>query len=251
MAHTLIDLGQGFWNIRGKLRMGGLIDVGTHCSLIQLDHDRFIFLDSYELSGDVRDQVMALTQQGQAVEAILNLHPFHTLHCEAMVRDFPQAKLYGSVRHQQKLPHLPWSPDRVESELVAARYPALEFSLTQGIEYISSKPGVHAGSLLAYHPASKSLHVDDTFAAPPQGGLLEKLLPEIFISPATRKALTSEVNAAEMYCHWVTQLADQWQATEHFCAAHSDLVQFKPGEFKPALLAALERARPKLQSRSS
>lgn len=248
MAHTIINLGQGFWNIRGALRIGGLIDVGTHCSLVQLAKDRFIFLDSYELSGAVREQVMALTCQGQAVEAILNLHPFHTLHCEAMARDFPQATLYGSLRHQQKLPQLPWSPDRVESEAVAARYPELEFSLTQGIDYISAKPGVHAGSLLAYHPASKSLHVDDTFAAPPQGGLLEKFLPEIFISPATRWALKPEANAAETYCEWVRQLADHWQETQNFCAAHSGLVQFQAGEFKPALLAALERARPKLQA---
>lgn len=248
MAHTIINLGQGFWNIRGALRIGGLIDVGTHCSLVQLAKDRFIFLDSYELSGAVREQVMALTCQGQAVEAILNLHPFHTLHCEAMARDFPQATLYGSLRHQQKLPQLPWSPDRVESAAVVARYPELEFSLTQGLDYISAKPGVHAGSLLAYHPASKSLHVDDTFAAPPQGGLLEKFLPEIFISPATRWALKPEANAAETYCEWVQQLADQWQDTQNFCAAHSDLVRFKAGEFKPALLTALERARPKLQA---
>lgn len=246
MAHSMVNLGQGFWNIRGVFKVGGLLDVGTHCSLLQLANNRFIFLDSYELSAKVRDQVMALTQQGQAVEAILNLHPFHTLHCAAMARDFPRATLYGSARHQEKLPQLPWSPDRVESAVVAARYPELEFSLPQGIEYISARPGVHAGSLLAYHPASQSLHVDDTFAAPPQGGVLEKFLPEIFISPATRWALTAEANAADTYCQWVQQLADQWQDTHNFCAAHSGLLQFKAGEFKPALLAALERARPKL-----
>lgn len=248
MTHSMRHLGQGFWNIRGTFKIAGLIDVGTQCSLVQLENDRFIFLDSYELGGEVRDQVMALTRQGQAVEAILNLHPFHTLHCEAMARDFPQAILYGSRRHIQQWPHLPWSPDRVESNAVAARYPELEFSLTQGIEYISAKPGVHAGSLLAYHPASKSLHVDDTFAAPPQGGLMEKLLPELLISPATRRALKPEANAAETYCNWVTHIAQQWHDTQNFCAAHSGMVQFQPGEFKTALLAALARARPRLMT---
>lgn len=250
MAHTITSFGQGFWNIRGAFKIAGLIDVGTHCSLVQIAPERFIFIDSYELSGEVREQVMALTRQGQFVEAILNMHPFHTLHCEAMARDFPQAILYGSARHHKKLPHLRWSPDLVESDAVSARYPSLEFSLTQGVEYISAKPGIHVGSLLVYHPASQSLHVNDTFGVPPQGGLLEKVLPKIFINPATRWALTPDADAATTYCNWVTQLAHQWQDTRNFCAAHSDLVQFETGEFKAELLAALERARPKLQAKS-
>ena len=61
MAHSMVNLGQGFWNIRGVFKVGGLLDVGTHCSLLQLANNRFIFLDSYELSAKVRDQVMALT----------------------------------------------------------------------------------------------------------------------------------------------------------------------------------------------
>ena len=81
MSDKIHDLGAGFWNIRGTLRLGGVINIGTQCSLIRLASGRFIFLDSYSLTGDVRDEVMALTNNGQDVEAVLNVHPFHTLHC--------------------------------------------------------------------------------------------------------------------------------------------------------------------------
>lgn len=45
---------------------------------------------------------------------------------------------------------------------------------------------IHAGSLLAYHPASQSLHVDDTFMSPPMK-LLEAILPELILHPTTKK----------------------------------------------------------------
>ena len=78
MAEQIINLGTGFWNIRGTFRIGGILNIGTHCSLIQLASGRFVFLDSYSLTGDVRAKVMALTNNGQDVEAILNLQKtFH------------------------------------------------------------------------------------------------------------------------------------------------------------------------------
>ena len=78
MTDKIHDLGAGFWNIRGSFRIGGVLNIGTQCSLIQLNSGKFIFLDSYSLTGDVRDEVMALTNNGQDVEAVLNVHPFQT-----------------------------------------------------------------------------------------------------------------------------------------------------------------------------
>ena len=247
MADKIHHLGSGFWNIRGSFRLAGLLDIGTHCSLVQLDSEKFIFLDSYTLSGDVRQQVMALTNNGDDVEAVLNLHPFHTVHCAQMAKDFPQATFYGSARHQVQLPHIQWSTDLVESDAVSARYPELKFSMPQGIDYICPNNNVHAGSLLAFHPASNSLHVDDTFISPPFK-ILNALLPELMLHPTTKMALKKNNNAGKAYCDWATQLAHDWQDTRHFCAAHSSLVTFESGEFKNALLKAIEKAGPKLES---
>ena len=98
MSDEIHDLGAGFWNIRGSFRIGGVINIGTQCSLVKLSSGRFVFLDSYALTGDVRDEVMALTNNGQDVEAVLNVHPFHTVYCAQMAKDFPQATFYGSSR---------------------------------------------------------------------------------------------------------------------------------------------------------
>ncbi len=196
MSDKIIDLGAGFWNIRGTFRLGGVLNIGTQCSLVKLASGRFVFLDSYTLTDDVRAQVMALTNNGQDVEAVLNLHPFHTVHCAQMAKDFPQATFYGSSRHQKKVPEVQWADDLVESDAVAERYPELKFSLSQGVHYIAPNEMIHAGSLLAFHPASKSLHVDDTFMSPPTK-LLETVLPELLLHPTTKKALKNESNAGK------------------------------------------------------
>jgi len=247
MSDKIIDLGAGFWNIRGTFRLGGVLNIGTQCSLVKLASGRFVFLDSYTLTDDVRAQVMALTNNGQDVEAVLNLHPFHTVHCAQMAKDFPQATFYGSSRHQKKVPEVQWADDLVESDAVAERYPELKFSLSQGVHYIAPNEMIHAGSLLAFHPASKSLHVDDTFMSPPTK-LLEAVLPELLLHPTTKKALKNEPNAGKEYCDWASNLADDWRDVRNFCAAHSYLVKFKDGEFEKALLKAIAKARPKLEN---
>jgi len=247
MSDKIIDLGAGFWNIRGTFRLGGVLNIGTQCSLVKLASGRFVFLDSYTLTDDVRAQVMALTNNGQDVEAVLNLHPFHTVHCAQMAKDFPQATFYGSSRHQKKVPEVQWADDLVESDAVAERYPELKFSLSQGVHYIAPNEMIHAGSLLAFHPASKSLHVDDTFMSPPTK-LLEAVLPELLLHPTTKKALKNEPNAGKEYCDWASNLANDWRDVRNFCAAHSYLVKFKDGEFEKALLKAIAKARPKLEN---
>ena len=247
MSDKIIDLGAGFWNIRGTFRLGGVLNIGTHCSLVKLSSGKFVFLDSYTLTDDLRAQVMALTNNGQDVEAVLNLHPFHTVHCAQMAKDFPQAIFYGSSRHHKKAPEVQWAKDLVESDAVAERYPELKFSISQGIHYIAPNEMIHAGSLLAFHPASKSLHVDDTFMSPPTK-LLEAILPELLLHPTTKKALKNEPNAGKEYCDWASNLAHEWREVRNFCAAHSYLVTFKDGEFEKALLKAIAKARPKLEN---
>ena len=247
MDDEIHDLGKGFWNIRGSFIKNGVLDIGVQSALIKLASERFIFLDSYTLTGDVREQVMGLTNDGKDVEAVLNVHPFHTVHCAQMAKDFPQALFYGSRRHHQQVPEVYWAKDVVESATVAARYTELKFSLPKGIYYISPDENIHAGSLLVYHPASQSIYVDDTFEIPPSK-LFNAVQPTLGLHPTTKQALKNAKNAGEQYCAWATALAHQWRDTHYFCGAHSGLVEFGKGEFEAALLSAVAAARPELQS---
>lgn len=249
MSDKVLAMGNGFWNVRGTLRAAGVVNVGTQCSLVRLESGKFIFLDSYTLEDDVRDEIMTITNDGQEVEAVLNVHPFHTLHCAQMAKDFPNATMYGSIRHHEQVPEVDWAKEFVESEAVTSRYPELEFSIPQGIYYIAPDDKVHAGSLLAYHPASKSLHVDDTFVTPP-GKVLKAILPEVAISPMTKKALKDDPDAGKQYCDWAVAIAEKWGDTQNFCAAHSGVIEFKNREFEIALLEAVEKERADLESAS-
>lgn len=249
MTDRLIDLGNGFWNIRGTLRIGGLVNVGTHCSLVRLSSGRFLFLDSYGFGADIAGQVMALTDEGRAVQAILNLHPFHTLHCKTMHDMFPQALLFGSDRHRRKWPDLPWQADAVESPQVAARFADLRFSLPDGIDYICQNERVHAGSLLAWHLSSGSLHVDDTLNILPIPGLLRRLmrLPRVSFHPTIGQALQDRRGAAQDFRDWALRIAEELRDTRTICAAHSATLAIKPGSFPDHIRKALARAEPALK----
>ena len=246
MTDKIYDLGAGFWSIRGSFIKDNIIDIGGQCALIKLQSGRFIFLDSYSLTGEVRAQVMTLTTNGDEVEAVLNVHPYHTVHCAQMAKDFPHADFYGSARHATQVPEVQWSNDLVESDVIAQRYPELEFSLSKGIHYISPDDSTHAGSLLVHHPASCSTYVDDTFEVPPSK-LFNDVQPKLGLHITTKKALIDAPDAAKQYHDWVTQLAHQWRDTRNFCAAHSGLIKFEVGGFEKSLLTAIDDAYPKLE----
>ncbi len=248
MAEEIIKVSDNFWNIRGDFRIGGVLNIGTQCSLVRLGDGRFVFLDSYALTGDIREQVMAATDGGNSVEAVLNVHPFHTVHCAQMAKDFPGARFYGSARHKSEVPEVNWEAQTVESDAVAAQYPELAFSLPDGIDYISDDESVHAGSLLVYHEASGALHVDDTFNVLPVPSVIRKVLPipELSFHPKLEAALHDTPRAGTQFCNWAERLAKEWSGTRTLCAAHSATAQFEAGGFTKALLAASEKARPKL-----
>jgi len=130
VSGDLLRVSEDFWNIRGSYRIGGVIDVGTQTSLLRRANGRFIFLDAYTLTSSVSRQVDELTNGGGKVEAILNLHPFHTVHVRKMHQLFPGARLYGTARHLERFPELPWEKARTESAAVHEEFADdLDFSI--------------------------------------------------------------------------------------------------------------------------
>ncbi|KZY20372.1 hypothetical protein A3726_32090, partial [Erythrobacter sp. HI0037] len=228
MSDRLIDLGNGFWTVRGSLRIGGVFDVGTQCSLVRLANGNFVFLDSYTLTDAIRAEVDALTDGGARVEAIINVHPFHTLHCEWMHRAFPQAKLYGTARHLEHLPDLPWESLRCEDAGLAQRHADdFAFSVPRGVVLVSDDESVHFSSVLMLHRASGTLHVDDTFVYLRKGFPLN-LLPftgRLGFHPTLAKALEPRAGAADAFRDWAIGLGVDWADTRRIAAAHNAVLE--------------------------
>lgn len=216
------QIGPGFWNLRGSFKLGGVVDIKTHCSLVQRANGRFVFLDSYTLPPAARADVDALTDGGAAVEAVLNLHPFHTIHVPQMQSDFPGARHYGSARHMAKHPDGQWQADPVESPAVQDAFAEdLQFSVPAGVDYISANENVHFSSVLAYHPASQTLHSDDTLMVIRPPGPLGGLGAAVRFHMTLGQALERRAGAADDFQQWAETVIADWGQARNLCAAHT------------------------------
>ena len=163
MRERLVQVADNFWNIRGSFKIAGLVDIGTQASLVKLNNGGFAFLDSYPLRGELAAQINDLTDKGDAVTAILNLHPFHTVHVRSMQERFPHASHFGTARHHKLFPELTWQQHLSEDSVVHEQFADdFDFSIPRGVDFISRNNNIHFSSILALHRDSQTLHVDDT-----------------------------------------------------------------------------------------
>ena len=254
MSTDIIPLAANFWNVRGSYKFRGILEIGTQASLVRRANGKFVFLDSYTLSAAARAAVDALTSGGKDVEAIVNLHPFHTVHVTAMHRAFPSARLYGTARHLSLFADLPWEQTKCEDPAMHALFAEdFEFSAPRGVDFISADESVHTSSVLLLHRASRTLHVDDTFVYFPFPWPLRLLVPGglVRIHPMLPKALQRRAGAASDFRRWAAEFTESCRDVEHLCAAHSAVLSNTgtPGTSVPALLRkALDKAEPILRA---
>lgn len=216
MTDSIFSPGDGFWNIRGSFKLFGFLDIGTQASLIRLSSGKFVLLDSYELSGDVEQQVMTITSGGADVEAVINTHPFHTVHCEATARQFPNAKMYGTERHHQKFPGISWAAERTETPEFHGLYAEdLRFTVPRGVDFIPSNQNLHFASVIVVHPASSSMHVDDTL-----GYFDLPLMRGVGFHPTLKQVLQKRSGAAGEFRDWVVEFIEMCGDVRHLCTAH-------------------------------
>ena len=253
MRAKIIQISDDFWNIRGSFKIAGIIDVGTQVSLVRLANGKFVFLDSYTLDGPVLKKVDALTRNGKDVVAVLNLHPFHTMHVAWMHEHYPKARHYGTARHLARFPELKWQPTRTEDAATQALFAKdFEFSIPRGVDFISDDENVHFSSVLAFHPASATIHVDDTLMYIRLPLLLRFFgLPNSFsFHPTLAKVLEKRAGAAQDFREWVNEIANNWQDAENLCAAHTATLQAGGREpsIRERIIAALDKVESTLQA---
>ena len=224
MADDVLQVSDDFWNIRGSYKIGGLVDVGTHLSLVRLASGKFVLLDCYTLTGEARRLVDDLTHGGEDLEAILNVHPFHTVHVRKVHEMYPGARLYGTARHLAKFPELPWADLRTEDPALHHFYSEdFDFSIPRGVDFISDDENIHFSSVLVLHRASRTIHSDDTLMYLRLPGLvrLVGLGDSVSYHPTLAKALEKRAGAAADFRDWAAELNERWKDAENLCAAHT------------------------------
>lgn len=209
-------MGESFWNVRGSFKVAGVLDVGTQMSLVRLQAGGFVLLDSYTADAAVMREILELTDGGRQVTAIINLHPFHTVHVASAAKAFPAARLFGTRRHVRRESNLRWetahSEDPELNELFGQDF---YFSVPRGVEMIPQNELRHFSSVLALHRPSKTLHVDDTLTytdLPLVGGLR--------FHPSLGSVLEKRPGAAFDFRNWAAELIELCQGVDHLCTAH-------------------------------
>jgi len=247
LGNEIVRVADDFLNIRGSFKVGGLIDIGTQCSLVRRASGKFVFLDSYTLSGAVQRDVDALTHGGKDVEAILNVHPFHTVHVRAMHQRYPKARLYGTARHLSRLPDLPWETARTEQARLHKLFEGdFEFSVPRGVDFISQNEDVHFSSVLVLHRASRTIHVDDTlmYVRLPLPVRVLGFRDILIFHPTLRQALEKRKGAGQDFRAWAEELAARWRDAENLCAAHTTALtaaRNRGASVHDRILAALDK----------
>lgn len=112
MAHQspqLHQIGPGFWNVRTSFKLFKIIDIGTHMSVIQLRSGNFLVIDTVEMNDQLKKELDDLTNNGTKIEAVVGVHPFHTLAFPDFYKLYPDAKYYGTPRHLRNLKDIKWT----------------------------------------------------------------------------------------------------------------------------------------------
>jgi len=253
MKSQIIKISDNFWNIRGSFKIRGLIDIGTQASLIRTENGKFIFLDSLTLEGDLLQEIDEITNNGKDVEAVLNLHPFHTIHVSKMHDRYPNAKHYGTTRHLLKSPELNWEKLKTEDKELHEIFSSdLDFSIPRGVDFISKDENLHFSSVLAYHRSSRTIHVDDTlmYIRLPKLMKFFGISDPISFHPTLSKVLEMRSGAADDFQEWAKEIAESWSDAENLCAAHtaSFINNKKRGiSIHDRILKALNKVQKKLQ----
>ena len=235
MAQHIIEISGDFWNIRDSFKIGGVVDIKTHASLVRQRDGNFVFLDSCALGQATRTRISRLVGKSRIV-AVLNLHPFHTVHVRKMHELYPEARLYGTVRHHQLFPDLPWERERTEDQQLHELYADdFGFSVPRGVDFVSSNDNIHFSSVLVNHPRSHTIHVDDTFMYIKLPRLLRIVGAgdSVGFHPTLSMALEKRAGAVGEFRAWAESLINDWEDAENLCAAHTG-----------ALLAANNRGAP-------
>jgi len=209
-------IGPGFWNIRSTFDIDGF-NIGTQMSLIQLSTGKFLVLDTVELDAELKGEIDILTKNGTLMEAVLATHPFHTTYFPAFYQVYPHVPFYGTPRHLRIEPTIPWVGSMWDCDTRQKWLPEVHFRIPRGSEFVAPQPedSNHFSGIHAFHPPSKTIHVDDTimYNLP--------LADDMLFHPSILTVGLYHIPQSPPAFHdWVQRLITEWDF-DNICAAHN------------------------------
>lgn len=245
---SMLEVGTRFWNIRGHFKIvAGLVDIGTHMSLIQLRSGNFIVIDTIPLDENLKLQLDKITDNGNKIEAVLATHPFHTLAFPAFFKAYPHVPYYGTPRHLKNLPDIKWVGDLSDCSTRNRWHPEIEMRIPDGAEFVAPVPEKtnHFSCVFVFHADSRIIHVDDTIFIAHQPGFLLKIAGyrhgDMSFHPTIKShGLFPTPEAPYQFRDFIAGILKDWDF-DSVCAAH---MGNRIGGAKAQLQTLLDQAAP-------
>jgi hypothetical protein len=227
-TNRTVLIGPGFWNVRASFIIDG-IDIGTQMSLIQLTNGNFLVVDTVQLDPDLLDDINMLTKNGTLMEAVIATHPFHTTYFPSFYQQFPKPPYYGTPRHLRIEPQVPWAGSMWDCATRQKWLPEVHMRIPRGSEFVAPEPedSNHFSGIHVFHPASKTIHVDDTIMVD------EPLNGDMLFHPSLLTVGLYHIpDAPTAFKNWMTNITIDWDF-DNICAAHNGV---KKGGAKAQLI---------------
>eukprot|EP01125_Pyxidicula_operculata_P000027 TRINITY_DN1002_c0_g1_i1.p1 TRINITY_DN1002_c0_g1~~TRINITY_DN1002_c0_g1_i1.p1 ORF type:complete len:305 (-),score=63.32 TRINITY_DN1002_c0_g1_i1:88-1002(-) len=244
----LVEIGPGFWNCRASFPfLKGLVDIGTHMSFIKLSNGKILVIDTVPLDDNLKAEIDALTDNGKNIEAVLATHPFHTLAFNGFYAAYPNTEYYGAPRHLRRLTDIPWAGRIDDPKILSKWAPDVEMRIPAGAEFDNPLPESynHFVCVWVYHPASKTIHVDDTINYFGNPSVLMRIAGKSkglmqFHDSMRGPGLHPTTSAPVEFKEWVKSILEEWEF-DNMCCAH---IENKIGNAKQSLAQCLDDAEP-------
>jgi len=248
MEDRLDQVAPNFYNIRHAFKISmGLINIGTHMSLIKLKNGNFLVVDTIPLTPSIKQEIDALTANGTKMEAVIATHPFHTLAFPAFFKEYPNVSYYGTPRHLRNLTQIPWKGSLNDCETRNLWKEEVEMRIPDGSEFVAPVPekSNHFSSVFVFHRESKTIHVDDTIFHAVNPNILMKLAgyrndQMTFHPTLTNVGLHHHPDAPYQFRDWIAGILKDWDF-DNIVTAHMGR---KIGGAKQALQETLDKAGP-------
>jgi hypothetical protein len=217
-SNRTIPMGPGFWNVRASFIIDGF-DIGTQMSLIQLQNGNFLIIDTVLMDNDLLNDILLMTKNGTLIEAVIATHPFHTTYFPAFYQLFPYPPYYGTPRHLRIEPQIPWAGSVYDCANRQRWLPEVHMRIPQGAEFVNPQPesSNHFSGIHLFHPASRTIHVDDTV-------MVDEPLPGdmLFHPTLVDGGLYHIPESPTAFRDWVQKYINEWDF-DNICAAHNGI----------------------------